>query len=141
MEQPNFKHITNYTTYDYTGKGWNNLILECLKEVEALAKEQPSEWNLKIEIAQIKEKFGSLIIYFNIDSDLELEKLENPTEESEKFNKVKSDIYEISNKYYHLSNQICEKCGSTENVTRGNPEHKGYQWIKTYCKTCHQLTR
>ena len=89
-----------------TGTGWYWLIdnlCSCIQSyIDANKKEQ-------VEVVQIKEKFGGLRYYINRSDDL-----------------INGMIWLAE----HCSWNICEKCGTTHNITHT----KG--WIKTLCKEC-----
>jgi len=87
-------------------EGWDNLVDKTLSLIQ---------WDVehnnmpKVELTQMKEKFGELRIYFNGGDD-------------------RTDgIIDMS---CIMSEQICEICGSTKNIG----QTKG--WIKTVCKEC-----
>ena len=89
-----------------TNAGWywliNNLC-SCIQDyIDANKKEQ-------VEVVQIKEKFGQLRFYTNGSDHL-----------------VNGMIWLAE----HCSWNICEKCGTTDNITHT----KG--WVKTLCKEC-----
>ena len=65
-----------------------------------------------VEFSQIKEKYGKLCLYLNYYPSVELE----------------NEIRAIENE----SLNICEHCGSTENVKRRTI----HGWIYTYCDNC-----
>jgi len=87
------------------GDGWYNLIYDCCKEIDKLYKRRNKDIN-KIQIYQIKEKYGGLRIY-----------LGNYIEGTD----------EIVNKYEDESMKVCEICGG-----QGKLKNKGY-WLKTLC--------
>lgn len=87
------------------GKGWNKLIIPILDYIDLYN----SGHDDKIEILQIKEKFGGLIIYTSFSTP-ELDQLIDDAEEQ--------------------SFKTCEYCGSTENVSQTTG------WIKTLCRKC-----
>jgi len=89
---------------DCVGEGWHDLVTEC--------------YNIcvksNIDIAQVKEKFGTLRFYISHGTD-----------------KVFCEIGEICNK----SAYICEQCGSPGNLL----SVKG--WWKTLCSNCYEKTK
>lgn len=87
------------------GKGWNKLIIPILDYIDLYN----SGHDYKIEILQIKEKFGGLRIYTSFSTP-ELDQLIDDAEEQ--------------------SFKTCEYCGSTENVSQTTG------WIKTLCRKC-----
>ena len=94
------------------GNGWDSLIDEAKEVVDKYNEEHP-ELEIPLDFLQIKEKWGILTLYLN------------------------QDIPEISDKLIEIQNKskdICEKCGSTENVTR----EYTHGWIMTLCKDCRE---
>lgn len=87
------------------GKGWNKLIIPILDYIDLYN----SGHDDKIEILQIKEKFGGLRIYTSFSTP-ELDQLIDDAEEQ--------------------SFKTCEYCGSTKNVSQTTG------WIKTLCRKC-----
>ena len=88
------------------GNGWNKLITPILDYIDLYN----SGHDDKIEILQIKEKFGGLRIYTSFSTP-ELDQLIDDAEEQ--------------------SFKTCEYCGSTENVSQTKTG-----WIKTLCSKC-----
>lgn len=90
------------------GKGWYELIDPILNYIIEYNKKQKREED-KIEVTQIKEKFGRLRIYTNFVTK-ELDKMIDDAEDE--------------------SAQICELCGKREDIgqTMG--------WITTICRSC-----
>jgi len=84
------------------GDGWLPLIQECIEGAIKLG------WNK--EICQIKEKFGGLRFYTNSASE---------------------ECHAWVSKCGARSYEICEQCGSTDNVS----QTKG-GWITSLCKQC-----
>lgn len=83
------------------GDGWYDLIRNCCLELK-LNK-------ANIRFAQIKEKWGTLTIYVDVARDLD---------------------YDIIDKYYHASRQVCEECGKIARL-----KHR-YGWFKVICDEC-----
>lgn len=89
------------------GHGWDKLIQPIFDYI--------NEYNLsrkddeRIEIRQIKEKFGLLQVYVSHGTN---------------------ELYDMIDKATSESNSICEQCGSTKEIgiTRG--------WITHLCKEC-----
>ena len=96
------------------GKGWKDLYQPLIDYIEEYnAKHKPDSY---FEIHQIKEKFAGLRFYwdgYNIPGDIAQE-FQNRVEEAES-----------------KSYQICEQCGSRENV---GMTCKG--WYYTVCEDC-----
>lgn len=86
------------------GKGWFDLIFRLCEDIE---KANPE--NFKVE--QVKEKFGGLRFYYSGGSQ-EVHSL---------VDKAESDSY-----------NICENCGTRDNVTSEG------SWILTLCKNCRE---
>lgn len=91
-------------------KGWWPLIDDCEKELAALGIEN-KHWT------QIKEKFGSLRLHFD---------MEHLTPKAAK------QAHEIALKFERQAYLTCEKCGSHDDVTTKNEDY-----IVTRCKSCH----
>lgn len=90
--------------------GWYGLIRKVCEQItEALSKNQ-NIGNLRF--VQIKEKWGQLRIYVN---------------------NYPNEIEEILNNAEAESANICEMCGTTENVTQNSAG-----WIKSLCPTCRE---
>lgn len=89
------------------GKGWFDLLRPIFEYIERYNKDEKNKE--KIEVLQVKEKFGGLRFYTNFQTN-ELSKL---IEEAE----FKAD-------------NTCELCGSTEKVG------KTLGWITTCCEEC-----
>jgi hypothetical protein len=87
------------------GDGWKDLIAPIFEWIKNYNNEHPN----KIEIQQVKEKFGGLRFYVSCYPD-ELQRM---------ITKAEGDSY-----------GICEVCGSKEDVghTQG--------WIRTICRKC-----
>ena len=87
------------------GDGWLSIVDEALTTI----KQKMTEGMPKVEINQIKEKFGGLRIYFDGGND---------------------ETGEIIEKAVKKANNTCDTCGTTENV--------GYTtgWIATICEDC-----
>lgn len=90
------------------GKGWHELLKPIFKYIEKYNEGKDEEH--RMEIFQIKEKFGGLCVYLNFYND-EVQKLIDIAEE------------EASN--------TCELCGSKENVGMA---YEG--WLTTECHNC-----
>jgi hypothetical protein len=97
------------------GAGWYPILYNFCVFLEKI-KESGNE----VDIAQVKEKFGGLRIYVNnvkvSDDDVDR-------------------IYEYINQLEKLADKVCEKCGSTEEISKDSSKHF---WIKSYCKKCHE---
>lgn len=87
------------------GQGWYPLLLELCSKINEL---QPD-----IKIQQVKEKFGELRFY--VESAL-------------------PEVGDLIDRAEDESTQICEECGSRENVTTSRIYK--WAWIKTSCQKC-----
>lgn len=89
------------------GKGWYWLLDNLMDSITSYCKNNNKEFP---KVVQIKEKFGGLRFYAN-DTDSNIDGMIWFAED--------------------LSYNICENCGSTDNVeqTKGG-------WISTLCETC-----
>lgn len=99
--------------HDHTGQGWYGLA--CGPGWYPVIKDLHNKILAKFpnyEIWQIKEKFGGLRYYCDVDGD--------------------EDIRQLIGEAERQAWQTCEECGSTENVhTAGRP-----YWIRTLCESC-----
>ncbi len=91
-------------------EGWVNQILEPL--FIYLSNRSLLQ---KIQIVQIKEKFGGMRIYWDPKDEL--------TEEEYKYIQGMTDFAE------RISNRICEKCGNAGQLQKGG-------WYLTLCSVC-----
>lgn len=94
------------------GIGWYDLIDKLCADIMSICIEE----NLNVPIvAQVKEKFGALRFYIDIPDD------------GQDYTKIHYRIVEAE----RASFNICEICGSTENIgiTTG--------WIQVICKKCY----
>lgn len=87
--------------------GWNHLIKPLFEYIEKYNQDKKEED--KIEILQVKEKFGGLRFYTNFYT---------------------KELDDLIDKATEESYQTCELCGTKENV--GHTEG----WITTCCKEC-----
>jgi len=84
-------------------EGWRDLITTLVNDIISIDKE--------VIITQIKEKHGSLRFYIYGGND---------------------EVYKLIDQAEEDSYNICELCGSTEDVI----QYGG--WIKTHCKKCRE---
>lgn len=111
---------------DAVGPGWRP-VLEALNDAfkNLVADRQVSGYpDAKIQINQVKEKFGGLRCYFSVGGMKEgdFEKVSNYVEMAERF-----------------CSKICEKCGESKGVkTRGPAKFGGLGWVLTLCPKHHQ---
>jgi len=92
-----------YKKFFPVGNGWRPLVE---KLVDDIIKIDPT-----IEVTQVKEKFGGLRFYVSGASD---------------------EVYDLIEKAEKESYDICEECGTKENVTT-----KG-SWLLTLCDKCRK---
>lgn len=97
------------------GKGWYGLFEEACQLLESYRDRCP-----EIHLLQVKEKFARLTVYVGfVDASTELCR----------------EIYDALQVICNKSEQTCEICGSTNNVSKGTPN--GY-WLRTLCESCHK---
>jgi hypothetical protein len=102
-----FTHPTNI----YIPKMWIPLVDNLCQELQ----EYGDQNNVQIDCVQVKEKFGSLRFY--------LDKYLVTTEE-------------IISKYEKQSRELCQECGTTEDIIRTSG------WITYLCESCaHKLNK
>jgi hypothetical protein len=116
--------------------GWNklliNLISKISKEIKIMTFNAKQDNDIemldiidKFKIVQIKEKFGSLRIYY-INANHEI------------FNHIKKLIYQTELN----SMNTCELCGSSKTVKLRNILiHNNYNYSKTLCNNCYKQKR
>lgn len=85
--------------------GWQKLVRSTLEKLVEYAKAHPE---VKIKVAQVKEKYGGLRIYVDFD---------NRTDE------VNEILYQAERASY----KICDDCGEPGALRHGN-------WIRTLCE-------
>lgn len=90
------------------GNGWYNIIDDLCGFIQCTVDNGNCE---QVEAVQVKEKFGTLRFYVNIEPDM---------------------IFGAIAFAGYLSSKICEECGSRDQVesTQG--------WIKYLCKVCRE---
>jgi len=89
------------------GDGWYDLIEKLLSEIEGFYRAKGLE--VKLELAQVKEKFGELRVYFHDGLD---------------------ELFDLAIKYEELSKGVCYDCGKI-----GTHRRIGAWWI-TMCDPC-----
>jgi len=93
------------------GTGWYKII-------DSMCAELTEKYDGKLELSQVKEKLGTLTVYFDIIDD-----------------SVKSqEIWDLLSKYVQESSVTCEKCGNKATTETING------WICTLCDE-HMLER
>lgn len=95
--------------------GWYDLLYELSEKLEKIIKENWDSENHPVAF-QVKEKFGGLRFY------LDFPHRPNP---------ASTKIHDIVLEYERQSYQVCEFCGSTNDVSRS-----ASGWIKSKCKKC-----
>jgi len=105
---------TNTNRNDWAvGDGWVPIVEKAVSELVALG----------MEIAQVKEKFGGLRLYFNYPNP------ETTQSDVDAADQIVADAE-------HECSLVCERCGSRDGVETRTPI-KGY-WIRTLCAVCHR---
>jgi len=99
------------------GDGWFDLLYKLARRVDRQVDKLPSDEHDGVMFFQIKEKFGSLRIYWRItiaNSDI----VEN--------------IRALVNYAEYKSTKLCDKCGK-EGISRND-----IGWVRTLCEEHHQ---
>ena len=91
------------------GKGWYELIIPIAEYIEQYNKDHP-ENDYPMAFTQIKEKWGGLRVYVNYGT---------------------KELYDMIEKAESESYEICETCGSREDVGE-----KFDGWYETMCHEC-----
>lgn len=108
------------------GDGWYHIIRFLCKDLEVMKK----MYDFVFRFAQVKEKFGTLRLYYRIEfGPTWIEKASS----EEQF--VREKIHDRVSMVEHISGIVCEECGITGAVRRGG------SWIRTLCDTCEQKRR
>jgi hypothetical protein len=94
------------------GDGWFDLLDSCLSEIK---KKINNKYNFYI--TQIKEKFGTLRIYYSSSGSMEDEE----------------DITKILLKYEIKSCKVCELCGKKAKLRRI------HSWVYTLCEEHYEI--
>ena len=89
------------------GKGWKSLYQPILDKVEEINRKEPDN---PIQILQVKEKFGQLIVYLDRYTD---------------------ELFDMCMEASEESNHVCEECGSPSEPRMD----KG--WIYQLCDKCY----
>ena len=110
MENENGKMHTPMELFGVEcGKGWYDIIIPIAEYIEQYNKEHP-ENEYPMCFTQIKEKWGGLRVYVNYGT---------------------KELYDMIEKAESESYEICETCGSREDV---GEKYDG--WYKTMCHEC-----
>lgn len=111
--ETDFSDVKNKTPIEVfgieCGNGWYKIIDNLCKTIETLIKDDNYP-----EVHQIKEKFGGLRFYVGSMTEDNYKQIHGATLLAE-----------------YMSYEICEKCGSTDNV---EVDESG--WIRTLCEEC-----
>lgn len=91
--------------------GWFDLIYKLCQDIQNTIDSDKDEY--QPEVLQVKEKFGGLRFYIDSGS---------------------SEVHKLINSAEAKSYDICEYCGSEDEVTQTTG------WIKTICKKCINVT-
>jgi hypothetical protein len=95
-------------------KGWGPIVWRLC---ESIAEYK----DCKVQVVQIKEKFGSLRFYVNIEAN-------------DDDGEISGEVYDLIHKYEDFSSLVCEACGTTVDVK--SRATKGKYWMLTLCGTC-----
>jgi hypothetical protein len=89
------------------GDGWCDLLKNLFSDIEDLYRTKGLELNL--EVVQVKEKFGALVVYFHDCLD---------------------EVLDLKQKYEQLSQNVCYDCGEV-----GTHRRLSGWWV-TICNPC-----
>lgn len=101
------------------GDGWGPLLRELLTNM----KKYGTEHGIEIEITQVKEKFGELRVYFDIQGEI-------PDKLGSCFD-VLDDMVDFAT---DKSREICELCGKPGKIL-------GSSWLMARCEECEKNGR
>ena len=99
------------STYVEVPKGWYPLLDAMFEEIDAEIARDPSSW---IALDQVKEKYGTLRVYFTGGND---------------------KIDSIVERYEERSAVTCERCAGED------PTQSREGWVKTLCPACQNHWR
>lgn len=94
------------------GDGWFDIVEKMSVDLEPIVNNLPQEEKEDFYAQQIKEKFGSLRVYFSFEND---------------------EISNIINNAEKSSARICETCGNPGKLNKAS-------WVKTLCEA-HEAMR
>lgn len=97
------------------GKGWTPMMAMMLEQLAMLTTTNPDS---KVKISCIKEKWGVLQVYYNVES---------------KSKAFKEEVQGFFDEYKAVSNYICEGCGGGEAKKRMYVASGG---VKVLCDIC-----
>lgn len=100
------------------GPGWGSLLDVLFEKIEHDKKHNPHLGFASTSITQVKEKYGMLTIYFNLDDKFDFG--------GDECNRVEGFIEALE----AMSKRICEACGAPGS-TRGDRS-----WRLTLCDSC-----
>lgn len=106
--------------------GWFDLIYNCCREIqEAYNKRgiKPDFYPL-----QIKEKYGTLRVYYGGS----LDEREAADDKSAEYEEAWKDVKNIVEKYENISETICEHCGSPGTLRTNR------WYLRTLCDDCYE---
>ena len=105
------------------GDGWYDVIRGLCLDITDIYKKR----NLKVAVKplQIKEKYGSLRFYCDIDAENDVEM------DKELLDEICNEVFEAVSKWEDVSERTCELCGK-------DGERRGFGWVTTRCEECHQ---
>ncbi|MCE5305765.1 MAG: hypothetical protein ABFD00_01625 [Chloroherpetonaceae bacterium] len=86
------------------GEGWMPLLIEMLDKIQMIVNNNPEYAD--VEIVQVKEKYGSMIVYLNY---------------------YYKEIEDLINEYEEKSCYICEECGQAGEIRNIN------NWYTALC--------
>lgn len=112
------KCIEKYASEDltlYGLEGWKNIILTALNKLKQISK----EYNVDINVDDIKEKFASLRIYVSLGNVSETDKT-----------LVWEKVHQVTEEAEEASEHVCERCGKSGELREG-------QWLQTLCDDCY----
>ena len=114
-------------------KGWYGLIRDLLSEIAGVYI-AAAEWNTipYISICQVKEKFGGLRVYYNIQFEGS-DRISDFT--AKRMHTVADEIDEVIKKYEQLSYNVCVECG-TDSYKCSDTSKTGY--VAPTCKQHHE---
>ena len=103
--------VEDFLNLRYADRGWDGILRKMFQEL--------SEAGWDGTVSQIKEKFGTLRVYLEVQEE------------------IYDELYQIVFRYEKLSESVCEICGADGAKLRTMKD--GRSWLKTNCDICHDI--
>ena len=120
------------SAYWACGPGWDDPLERLSYKLEALNVQLYDRWKVRVVVAQVKEKFGTLRFYF----DCLVDGNDEPTREQVVLLHYAEDIAAA---YVHKAEEecygLCEECGTSIGIEE-SPRCCTLGWFRYLCRDC-----